>query len=260
MNPLMESEKSSAKPSKPPKARKSRSKKVFVTKTLWQDWNYGEIKDVEYNGEKFQAVKSNNSGYMYTGTKLVAAAYHMFTGYTLQLTMGGDQLVGAGSCAYARVFPDAHSKRQTQWTWWLNNIHLTKATIAFVTRLDAGYPGKGWEERLEKLHQTLKNRGFKEVAVTPSIHEGNYPVWLYTHPGDKVRNEKNNKKKNKVVKSDVNVLGNSDASNPEPGVAGDIVAGPAPAPAVQNAPAIVEIDRDADRAEFDAAFRYALSA
>ncbi len=258
MNPLMESEKSSAKPSKPPKARKSRSKKVFVTKTLWQDWNYGEIKDVEYNGEKFQAVKSNNAGYMYTGPKLVAAAYHMFTGYTLQLTMGGDQLVGAGSCAYARVFPDAFSKRQTQWTWWLNNIHLTKATIAFVTRLDAGYPGKGWEERLEKLHQTLKNRGFKESVVTPSVHEGNYPVWLYTHPGDKIWNEKNNKK-NKAVKTDVDVLGNSDASNPQLGVVGDILVGQPANPVVQDAPALVEID-GAEAEQRVAGFGYALSA
>jgi hypothetical protein len=243
MSILTESKKSSDQPSKP----KARSRKrILLTKNLWDGWKGDEVQEVEFEGIKFKAVKNPDNAVVYAGDELT-----MVTSYgnkswrssglghppATAFTMNGNHLPTAGSCAYPRLYPIAsNDKVAAMYRWWLWNLYLPRGSLAFVTRADAGYPGKGWEERLEYLHETLKRRGMKVTCVNKSIHTGGYPVWLYTHPGDDVllaeRNKKN--KKAEAVK-DVDILGSADAGVPGLGAAGTPAERDAAAPVVPDA-------------------------
>lgn len=234
MSSPTESKKSSDQQSKP-KARIR--KRILLTKNLWDGWKGDEIQQIEFEGVKFQAVKSPDNAVIYAGDELV-----MFTSYgnrswrspspgnppVSAFTMNGAMLPTAGSCAYPRLYPVATSdKVAALYRWWLWNIHLPRGSLAFVTHKDAGgMTSPGWEARLEYLHETLKRRGFKVACVNKSTHTGSYPVWLYTHPGDTELLAERNKKNKKAVK-DADVLGSADASVSGAGVAG--------APAERNA-------------------------
>lgn len=207
------------------------TRRIVVAKPVWDDWKYNEIQSFEFEGKTYQAVKT--AGLLYAGEKLTKSTFAgVYTGQAIALQLVPFAAGGAGSCAYGRVYPQGSTNIVMKcWKWYLYNIKLDRGHLAYLTKLDT----EGDQERLTELHYALKKRGFKLVSVNKSVHTGSYPVWLYVHPGDDVILAERNKKKNKAVKSESNVLGNTDAGVPQPGAAGGAVAGDAAAPVVPDA-------------------------
>jgi hypothetical protein len=205
-------------------SRKPASKKSFrlqlgkfegvPSKTpLWVNWKERrEFRDVEFGGVKFKALY-NGYSIMVGGEDAGFDNYGYLKGSPRSYTGTPSALGSDGnSCAYLKICPRGASKVELAgFAWWLENMYLPRGTVAYLTKNDGN---------VEAIKRVLNRRGFRQVCVNKSLHTGNYPVYLLVHTGDKKVLEDNN---NKGATENADVLGNSNAGVPEPGVAGDLV-------------------------------------
>jgi hypothetical protein len=195
----------------------------------WKEWKPVEVQELEWNGHKFKAAFPEiGTDYLYLGDNLSvedvqiddyerdAWGYHRRPLKMIKIKRRGlknyiltisTQMLSAGSCAYNRVQPlgKAHGGADVayMWDWYINHRTVDRGCIAYLTHLDGD---------IGKLGEILMHRGFNLVSVNPSIHTGNYPVYLFVHPGDAFYN----KNKNRKVILDADLLGASIAGDAFP--------------------------------------------
>lgn len=180
------SEKKRSKRSSRSKTIAERKGYVVPERTLWAEWQENEIHTIEFEGQSFEAAIH---GYTISiGTKLKRDRWGGVADPSAMLFYAfcGNLQNDSNSCAYHRIFPTGSTlSKVAQFKWWLHNIVLDRGTVAYLIPADG---------KVVKLTKALTSRGFRLVCVTPSIHAGNYPVYLFVHPGDKLLKQKTTKR------------------------------------------------------------------